>query len=185
MKLSVLLICLFQMVIAGQEPFSISREVGPHKTIGQASAVFNEGKGHPHIAVQTNPLRLIGDTSEGIYLSSNFIVQGRQVIEPAAIEFEFMSYSAKRKFASNRTFQIRHGLTLHHTQKLVLSTWGKAADGTFTEVLIAKIPFRTFLGLIKEDSLTFVIGTTQVEVSGANLEALRDLKRVIDSGSTF
>src|SRR5262245_31054213 len=159
---SLLLLCLFQLPGASQEPFTLGGTAHPHKELGQASATFNPGKNHPTVAVQTNPLRLVGNTTEGLYLSPNFIVQGRKLLAPAAIDVEVLSYSSQRRFTSTRAFQIRDqtGRALH-AQPLALLTSGKSDTGIFTEVLVAKIPYGTFVKLIKEDSLVFVVGKIQ------------------------
>ena len=54
-----------------------------------------------------------------------------------------------------------------------------------TEVLVAKIPYKNFTNLIGEKSLSLVVGEARLELTEDNLEALRDLKRMIDSSVSF
>jgi len=159
--------------------------VAPHKEIGKASATFTEQKGQVQIAVQTDPLSLIGTTRDGLFLSPSFIVFGRKVVAPQAIEFEFLSYSAQRRFSRSRGFQIvSQGRSLY-SQPLVLATSGTAPDGIVTEVLVAKVPYKTFVDLIQQKSLNLMVGNMRVALDEGSIEALRDLKRMIDSSLGF
>jgi hypothetical protein len=159
--------------------------VEPHKEIGKASATFSEPKGQAQIAVQTDPLSLIGTTRDGLFLSPSFIVFGRKVVAPQVIEFEFLSYSPQRRFSRSRGFQIvSQGRSLY-AQPLVLTTSGTAPDGIVTEVLVAKIPYKTFVDLIQQKSLNLIVGNMRFALDEGNIEALRDLKRMIDSSLGF
>ena len=159
--------------------------VAPHKEIGRATATFSEPKGQTQIAVQTDPLSLIGTTKDGLFLSPSFIVFGRKVVAPQVIEFEFLSYSPQRKFSRSRGFQIvSQGRSLY-SQPLVLATSGTAPDGIVTEVLVAKIPYKNFVDLIQQKSLNLIVGNMRVALDEDNLEGLRDLKRMIDSSVGF
>lgn len=185
MRVAGLILCWFTFVGLAQKPSQVAVRNMPNKEIGQASAIFSRGKTHSQIAVQTNPLRLLGDTTEGLYLSPNFIVQGRRLVAPPAIEFEFISYSAEPKFTSNHNFQVQTNGQMVFSQSLTLITAGRSREGNMTEVLVTKIPYATFLGLIKGSSLSLIVGGDRLELSEGSLEALRDLKRMIDARISF
>ena len=54
-----------------------------------------------------------------------------------------------------------------------------------TEVLVTKVPYRTFVSLIRETSLVLIVGGNRFELSEVHVEALRDLKRMVDAGISF
>ncbi len=172
-------------MINGQQSSGLDLRLAPQKTIGRANAIFSHPKGRAQIAVQTNPLTLAGNSENGLFLSPNFIVFGRKVVTPPSIEFEFISYSPQRKFLVNRTLQILSHDRALYSDRLVLATWGTSPDATVTEVLVAKIPNKNFTNLIGEKSLSLVVGEARLELTEDNLEALRDLKRMIDSSVSF
>lgn len=189
-KHSMRLLCLLLLfwalpLVANAQQLGLDLGKAPHKEIGKASAIFSQPKGQTQIAVQTDPLRLIGTTNDGLFLSPSFIVFGRKVVPPLSIEFEFLSYSPQRRFSKSRSFQIlNQGRTLY-SQPLVLATSGTAQDGIVTEVLVAKVPYKNFVDLIQQKSLNLIVGNMRVALDEDNLEALRDLKRMIDSSLGF
>jgi len=107
------------------------------------------------------------------------------LVAPPVVEFEFISYSASRKFTSNRSFSIQNRDRTVYSQTLTLSTSGRSNEGTMTEVLVAKIPYRTFVSMLAESSLILIVGETRIEMTEENIEALRDLKRMVDSHVSF
>lgn len=69
------LILVFLCVCYGQDktPFDPSR-VAPEKRVGTATATFSRHKNRSQIAVQTDPIQLLGNTENGIIMVPNFIV---------------------------------------------------------------------------------------------------------------
>ena len=186
MRPSCLLLLFWALsLVANGQQLGLGPGLAPHKEIGKASAIFSEPKGQAQIAVQTDPLTLTGNTRDGLFLSPSFIVFGRKVVPPQSIEFEFLSYSPQRRFSRSRGFQIMSQGRSLYSQPLVLATSGTAPDGIVTEVLVAKVPYKNFVNLIQQKSLNLIVGNTRVVLDESNIEALRDLKRMIDSSVAF
>jgi hypothetical protein len=159
--------------------------VAPEKRIGRAVATFSRQKNRTQIAVQTDPIQLLGNTEEGIVLVPNFIIPGRKVVSPASIELEFISYSHRKRIFVNRKFQAYGDDKLVYSGTLELSSSGRSPNGTVTEILVLKLPYAQFLKLIRGGSVKFILGESQLEISQDHIGALRDLEKFIDSSISF
>lgn len=157
----------------------------PEKRIGAATATFFRFNQQEQITVQSDPLPLQGNTANGIFLIANFIVLGRRVSAPKAINLEFLSYSNKRRFAVNRQLQIYADNKSLYSGTLIRSSAGGAANGIITEVLDQRISYQRFLQLIESKAVKFILGGTAVGVGKEHLDALHDLKKCVDSSISF
>jgi hypothetical protein len=167
-----------------QPPFDVSR-VAPYRKIGRAMATFSHGKRATQISVGTDALPLEGDTENGLFMTTGFIVFGRKVVKPRLIELEFVSYFAKRRFSSNRKIEIFADDKLIYSGNLKLLTSGTSAEGIVTEVLDTRLPYPQLLRLMSAMSTRVIIGDFQVRLNADNIDALRDLKKLIDSSVSF
>lgn len=180
--LPLMLLC----VCYGQEkpPIDLSR-VAPERRIGWATATFSRHKNRIQIAVQTDPIQLVGNTEDGIVLVPNFIVPGRKVVSPASIELEFISYSNSKRFSVNRKFQIYVDEKLLYSGVLELSSSGTSPSGSVTEILTRNLPYAQFVKLIRGGSVKFILGETRVEIGQDHIDALRDVERLVDCSISF
>jgi hypothetical protein len=180
------LLCCFLVSVFpfcyGQDkpPFDPSR-LAPEKRIGRATATFTKHKNRTQIAVQTDPIQLVGNTEDGIVLVPNFIVPGRKLVSP----LEFISYSHSKRFSFNRRFQIYGDDRLLYSGVLELSSSGTSPNGSVTEILAHKLPYGQFLKLIRGLSVKFVLGEMPVEIGQDPISAFRDMERLIDSSISF
>jgi hypothetical protein len=165
-------------------PFDPSR-VAPEKRIGTATATFSRHQNRAQIAVQTDPIQLLGNTENGVILVPNFIVEGRKLVSPASIELEFISYSYSKRFSVNRKFQIYGDDKLLSSGTLELSSSGGSPNGAVTEILARKLPYTQFLKLFRGGSVKFVLGEMQAKIGQDQIDALRDVERLIASSISF
>lgn len=85
----------------------------------------------------------------------------------------------------NRKFQIYGNDKLLYSGTLELSSSGRSPNGAVTEILAQKLPYAQFLKLIRGGSVKFILGETQTEIGPDQIDALRDVERLIDSSISF
>lgn len=155
----------------------------PEKHLGAATAsYFSKDK---QVTVQSSPLRVAGDVRNGIVLIASFIVPGRKVVEPEAVDLEFIMDSPAdarppllRVQISSEGRELATGVT-----KMVSES--RPAGGSVTRILMYKISYGKFLQMLKAKEVRIRVGHVDCDMTEEQLASMRDLQRMIAEGVGF
>ena len=177
------LLVLFPALCTAQEKVEISTDPpapAPQwpvvKEVGKAKVLYNE-RGDKTV-VQNAPLEVLGDWRNGIRLRAGFEVSGKEIARPSGMTLSFSSAAGDRTYADNRALKILID------GKEALSGVARYESGNtngevFLITVTQDIPYEMFLRLINSKSVKMRIGPSEFELKEGDLEALRDLQRVI------
>lgn len=177
------LLVLFPALCAAQEKIEISTDPpapAPQwpvvREVGQAKVLYDERGGKT--VVQTSPLQVQGDWRSGIRLRAGFAVSGKEVAKPSEVTLSFYSAAADRTYADNRALKIiidgkeaLSGVARYRS--------GNTDGEVFLITLTQDVPYEVFLRLLNSRSVKVRIGPAEFELGDGDLEALRDLQRII------
>ena len=177
------LLVLFPAFCVAQEKIEISTDPpapAPQwpvvRQVGKAKVLYDE-RGDKTV-VQTSPLQVQGDWRNGIRLRAGFEVSGKEVAKPSKVTLSFSSAASDRTYADNRSLKIlidgKEALSGVARYKS-----GNTNDEVFLITVTQDIPYEVFLRLINSKSVKMRIGPAEFELKDGDLEALRDLHRII------
>lgn len=185
-------LCLLWMLICGAQSFAQKSNIvigpdsganAPEIHVGVATATYFPKSNQ--IAVQTPYLQLYGTIDDGLIMIPNFTSQGKKVVAPPAVEFEFISYARRKTFAVNRKLLIYVNKELVFSAIPQMSSSGKSLNGTVTEVMTQKIPYEQFLKLLNGQDVKLRLGAREIQLMADQLDMLHDLQKCITSGVSF
>jgi hypothetical protein len=155
----------------------------PEKHLGAATASYVAKD--KHVTVQSSPLRVAGDWRNGVVLIASFIVPGQKVVEPEAVDLEFIVDSPAdasppllRVQVSSEGEELASGVP-----KLVSES--KPTGGSVTRILMYKISYGKFLQMLKGKEVRIRIGHVDCDVTEAQIASMRDLQRMVAKGVRF
>ena len=147
------------------------------REVGKAKVLYNE-RGDKTI-IQTSPIQVQGDWRNGIRLRVGFEVSGKEIVKPSHVTLSFFSAASDRTYADNRALKIlidgKEALSGEAHYKS-----GNTNGEVFLITVTQEIPYEMFLRIIKSKSVKMQIGPTEFELKEGDLEALKDLQRVIE-----
>ena len=178
------LLAIFSTICVAQEKVEISTDPPAPmprwpviKEVGKAKVLYNE-RGNKTV-VQTAPLQVQGDWRNGIRLRAGFEVTGKEVAKPSDVTLSFFSAASDRTYADNRALKI-----LIDGKEAVSSVAHYKSGNTNGEVFLITvtqdIPYEMFLRLINAKSVKMRVGPTEFELKDSDLEALKDLQRILE-----
>ncbi|HTG14455.1 MAG TPA: hypothetical protein VK747_04210 [Blastocatellia bacterium] len=147
------------------------------REVGKAKASYNERV--DQTIVQTSPVQVSGDWRNGIRLCAGYKSSGKQIAKPTSITLTFFSSATDRTYADNRSIQVAiDGQT-------VLSDTGKYDHGnTNGEIFLISvtqiISYETFTKILTAKKVQLKVGSTEFELKASDLEALGDLKKLVE-----
>ncbi|MEP6902930.1 MAG: hypothetical protein ABJA66_14350 [Actinomycetota bacterium] len=147
------------------------------KELGKAKAMYNE-KTNKTI-IETIPVLVFGDWNNGMRLRARFEVSGKEIAKPAQVTLYFYSTAPNRKYADNRALKISID------GKAVVSGTARYQEGEtngkqFYVTVSQDISYEMYLQLINAKAVKMQIGLAQFDLKESDLEALRDLTRIIE-----
>ena len=177
------MLALFSAFCVAQEKVEISTDPPAPmpqwpvvKEVGKAKVLYNE-RGNKTV-IQTSPLQVQGDWRNGIRLRAGFEVSGKEIAKPSNVTLSFFSAANDRTYADNRALKI-----LIDGKEALSSVAHYKSGNTNGEVFLITvtqdIPYEMFLRLINSKSVKMWIGPTEFELKESDLEALKDLQRII------
>lgn len=179
------LLVLFSVLFcSAQEKVEISEAPPPAaqklpiiKEVGKAKVLYNERTNKT--IVETALLEVQGVWDNGIRLRARFESTGKTIIKPSEITLLFHSIAPERTYADNRALKI------FTDGKMIFSNTARYQSGNtngsiFLITVSQNISYEMFLQLINSKSVKMQIGLTEFELKESDLDALRDLKRIIE-----
>jgi len=129
--------------------------------------------------IQTSLLQVQGDWRNGTSLRAGFDVTGKDIAKPSTLTLTFFSAASDRTYADNRALKI------FLDGKEVLSSVAHYVSGNtngeiYLITVTQEVPYEMFLQLINSKSVKMQVGPTAFELRGSDLEALKDLKKMIE-----
>jgi hypothetical protein len=147
------------------------------KEVGRAKVLYNE-RGNKTI-VQTAQLQVHGDRDSDIMFQAGFEVSGKEITKPSDVTLSFFSVARERTYADNRALKI-----LIDGKEALASVARYERGNTNGEVFLITvtqgISYELFLRLINAKSVKVRIGPTEFDLKGNNLDALKDLQRILE-----
>jgi len=147
------------------------------KEVGKAKATYNERT--DKTAAQTVPFQVVGEWSNGVRLKAGFESTGKKITKPSVIKLTFYSSSENRVLADNRA------ITILLDGNTVLSDTARYEGGNtngriFLITVAQEIPYDLFLKMLTAKKVHMKIGPADFDLKDADLEALKDLKKLIE-----
>ncbi|MCY7374658.1 MAG: hypothetical protein LH472_01640 [Pyrinomonadaceae bacterium] len=170
--------------VSAQEKIVISTNPPPAyvplpvlKEVGQAKVTYNERKNE--VVAQTTSLQVFGKFLDGIRIQARFATQGKKVVKPEKITLGISAAAKDRTYVDDRSIKI-----LMSEREIVNGTtkFDKAvSDG---RVIIAsleqELSYDLFVKITKSKKIKMQIGRTEFELKESDIEAFRDLLRLIE-----
>ena len=157
--------------------------IAPEKSVGKATATYFRKENH--VTVQIRPLQVAGSLSSGIVLIPSFIVPGKRVVVPKIVNLQFIVDTATGVRSPERKVRIFvEGREMMSGIPALLST-SRPTDGSVTRVLMYKMPYAKLLQILAAQTVMMKVGETEFELTEAQLEAMRDLQKMIDERVSF
>lgn len=147
------------------------------KKVGGAKAMYNE-KTNKTI-IETEPTQVFGDWNNGVRLRARFEVSGKEITKPVQVTLFYYSMASDRKYADNRALKILID------GKAVLSGTARYEEGNtngeqFMIAVSQNISYDMYLQLVNSKAVNMQIGPAQFDLKESDLEALKDLPRLIE-----
>jgi len=147
------------------------------KEVGKAKVLYNERINKT--IIQTSPLQVQGDWRNGIRLRAAFEISGKEIAKPSNVTLSFFSAASDRTYADNRALKIlidgKEALSgIAHYKS------GNTDGEVFLILVTQDIPYELFLRLINANIVKMQIGPTEFELKESDLEAFKDLQRLIE-----
>lgn len=155
----------------------------PEKHLGAATASYFPSR--KHVTVQAAPLRVAGETQNGVVLIPSFIVRGKKVVEPKLVNLQFIVDSPAAAPAPLRRVQVFSKSREVASGVPALVSVSKPVDGSVTRVLMYKLPYGKFLQMLAGQEVSIRLGQVEFDITEEQLDALRDLQRMVDEGISF
>jgi hypothetical protein len=164
-------------VVISTDPPLMALNLPVIKEVGKAKAMYNETTNKT--IIETDPTQVFGDWNNGIRLRARFEVPGKEITKPAQVTLYFYSLGPNRKYADNRA------LNISIDGKMLFSGTASFDSGNtngkqFIIAVSQKIPFEKYQQLINSKAVKMRIGPAQFDLKESDLEALRDITRIID-----
>lgn len=154
---------------------------GALKTVGKASAYFaplankTEGTVILDLKVEGMP-----STSRELSVMVYFSIPGQGLKKPEAITFNFLSSTSQPKYKDNHHLTIfLDGEQFSTGETRIIKSEcdrGRCEEG----IKSPAIPFDKFQLMLNAKTITMQLGLSRFEIKGDDLEALRDLSRLVE-----
>jgi len=171
-------ICIAQdkpQVSTNPPPMAISLPVV--KEVGKVKLFFDER--NDKTIAQTSPLQVQGEWRNGIRLRGSFELPGKKLAAPSTVTLTLFSSANDRTYADNRALKV-----FLDDKQLLSETAQFERGNTNGEIFMISVkqdlPYDTFLKILNARKVRMQIGPAEFELKETDLEALRDLKRVIE-----
>jgi hypothetical protein len=174
---SVLYCSAQKKIVISEDPPPALLNLPVVKEVGEAKVLYNERT--DKTIIETAPTEVYGDSNNGVRLRAKFEVSGRTVAKPSEVTLVFYSIAPKRTYADNRALKISIDgkETFSGTARYES---GNTNGSIFVITVSQNISYEMYLRLINSKSVKMQIGPAQFELKESNLDALKDLKRVIE-----
>jgi hypothetical protein len=158
-------------------PPAMSNYLPVIKEAGKAKAFYNQKI--DKTIVETPGSQVYGNFRNGIRLAVRFESSGKKVTKPSSITLKFSSSAQDRTYADNRALKI------FIDGKEVLSETARFGEGNtngqiFLISVTQDVPYDFFLKLISSQNIKMQIGGAKFELKEGELEALRDIKKILE-----
>jgi len=154
------------------------------KELGNAELIYTSVVNQLDVSI-IGHIQLYGDLKDGMILLPKFILRGKKVIAPKTVEFQFISYSNKKLFTTDRKLKISIDDKIIFEIIPTLPISKIHDDQTVTEVMVAQIPYSKFTELVTAKPAKAEIGSKGFALSAQQLGVLKDMKRCVDEGISF
>jgi hypothetical protein len=147
------------------------------KEVGKAQALYDWERNRTMVMI--SPLEVHNAEGNNIRMRAGFILSGKGIAKPPNITLTFFSYASERTYADDRALKI------FLDGKEVLSSVAHYLSGNkdgkvYVITVTQEIPYEMFLRLINSKSIKMRIGPTEFELKQSDIEALRDLNKIIE-----
>ena len=152
------------------------------KSVGQAKAHYRPRDDQTGIVVITKIAEKfeLPKYSEVLTLMVYFTLPGKKVAQPKNVYMIFSSISPQLKYQDNHKLTIYCEGLEYFSPGTRVELLQKNELGFFEGVRSSGIAYKDFLRLLESREVVIQLGSTKVELKEENLEALRDLKRIIE-----
>jgi hypothetical protein len=156
--------------------------VPPEKTFGKATAYYTKGFDAMEVASES---WVIGNSNgpfmdDRLLMTAYFRSPGKMLARPQSMHFVFESHSQALKYGSDRKLQILvDGIEFASGETLITHSECRPRIPCEEVMKSPELPYNSFLQIINAKKVEMRLGPTGFELRQENIEALRDLDRIV------
>jgi hypothetical protein len=144
--------------------------------VDDAIALFNKS-GRPMIEVTCTPFQIEGAPASGIRLKASFKIRGVTLTKPDAVTLTVI--------AENRPSQLGETLKISSSDKGLIMSYPLKAVGTDTRFASVNIGFNVIEEMTTSRAVDIQIGRYKAQLIDSEIDRLRAIKAMVDSGLSF